>query len=84
MQRPHVISGSWCFADGDTKLAAIAVNRGECGTVLNFNQAWPCLFIDIQNTFMPARRSLGEIVSAWMKRLLAIQLVGLVYYTGGK
>ena len=62
MQQPYVVSDSWCFADGDIKLAAVAVNRGRCGTVLNFNKAWPCLFIDIQNTVLPPRRSLGESV----------------------
>ena len=62
MQQPYVVSGSWCFADGDIKLAAVAVNRGRCGTVLNLNKACPYLFIDIQNTVLPPRRSLGESV----------------------
>lgn len=84
MQQPYVISGSWCLSDGDIKLAALAINRRGCWTVLKFNKAWPCLFIDIQNTVLPPSRSLGERVSAWMKRFLAIQLVGLAYYTGDK
>ncbi len=62
MQQRYVVSGSWCFADGDIKLAAVAVNRGRCGTVLNLNKSWPNLFIDIQNTVLPPRRSLGESV----------------------
>ena len=62
MQQRYVVSGSWCFADGDIKLAAVAVNRGRCGTVLNLNKSWPNLFIDIQNTVLPPRRSLGASV----------------------
>ena len=84
MQQPYVICGSWCFTDGDKKPAAVAVNRGRCGAVLNFNKAWPCSFIDIQNIVLPPRRSLGEKLSAWVKRFLAIQLVGLVYDTEDK
>ena len=62
MQQPYVVSRSWCFADRDTKLAAVAVNRGRCGTVLNFNKAWPCLFVDVQNTVLPPRRSPGASI----------------------
>ena len=83
MQQRYVVSGSWCFADGDIKLAAVAVNRGRCGTVLNLNKSWPNLFIDIQNTFCRLGDPSGR-VSAFVKRLLAIQLVGLVYHTGDK
>ena len=84
MQQPYVICGSWCFADGDKKPAAVAVNRGRCEAVLNFNKVWPRSFIDIENIVRPPRRSLGEKLSAWVKRFLAIQLVGLVYDTGDK
>ena len=84
MQQPYVPRGSRCLADGDKRSAAVSVNKGKCGAVLDFDKVWQFSFINIQNKVLPPRRSLGEKLSARVKRFLAIQMVGLAYDTGDK
>ena len=84
MQQPYLLRGSRCLAAEDKKSASVSVNKGKFGAVLDFDNVWPCSFINTRATVLPPRRPLEAKLFARVKRFLAIQTVGLVRDTGDK
>ena len=67
----------------NSKLAAIAVNRADAGQ-FSILTGMADAYSSTSRTQFCHLGDPSERVSALMRRLLAIQLVGLVYHTGDK